>query len=85
LDPETGEIAKYPMPDPAAKDPHTLVFDGNGDIWFTVQGSNFIGKRTAATGEIQLVPVATESARPYGIVVDSKNRPWIAEVGTNRP
>ena len=23
------------MPDPAARDPHTLVFDGNGDIWFT--------------------------------------------------
>ena len=84
LDPETGEIAKYPMPDPAAKDPHTMVFDGNGDIWFTIQVGNFIGKRTTATGEIQLVEVPTERARPYGIVIDSTNRPWIAEVGTNK-
>ena len=84
LDPGSGEIAKYPMPDPAARDPHTLVFDGNGDIWFTVQAGNFIGKRTTATGKIQLVSVPTERARPYGIVIDSTNRPWIAELGTNK-
>ena len=39
LDPATGRITKYPMPDPAARDPHTLVFDSRGDIWFTLQGA----------------------------------------------
>src|SRR5512145_214277 len=31
LDPATGRITKYPMPDSAARDPHTLVFDSRGD------------------------------------------------------
>ena len=33
LDPVTGAITRYPMPDAAAKDPHTLVFDLVGDIY----------------------------------------------------
>jgi virginiamycin B lyase len=27
LDPETGTITEYHLPDPAARDPHTPVFD----------------------------------------------------------
>jgi streptogramin lyase len=27
LDPKTGEVSEYPMPHPAARDPHTLAFD----------------------------------------------------------
>jgi virginiamycin B lyase len=84
LDPATGEITKYAMPDPAARDPHTLVFDRDGDIWFTVQGGNFVGKLDVQTGAVRLIAVPTPSARPYGIVVDSQNRPWIAEFGTNK-
>ena len=84
LDPANGEITRYPMPDPAARDPHTLVFDANGDIWFTVQGGNFVGKLGTRTGAVELIPVPTERARPYGIKVDTDNRPWFVEVGTNK-
>ena len=42
-DPLTGQIDRFPMPDPAAADPHTLVTDDRGNLWFTVQGGNFIG------------------------------------------
>ena len=84
LDPESGEITKFPMPDPAAGDPHTLVFDQNGDIWFTVQAGNFVGKLWPRSGEIQLIAMPTEGARPYGIVIDSNNRPWIVEFGVNK-
>jgi virginiamycin B lyase len=90
LDPETGEIEKYMMPDERAADPHTLVFDSQGDIWFTVQGGNFIGKFWPKTGEIRLVESMRveasrrgNSSRPYGIVVDSNDRPWIALFNTN--
>src|SRR5687767_9872273 len=31
-EPETKAFVRYAMPDPAAKDPHTLVFDGRGGI-----------------------------------------------------
>src|SRR5215831_18224542 len=30
LDPKTGAVTEYKMPDPEAKDPHTLLFDRNG-------------------------------------------------------
>ena len=84
LDPKTGNIKKYSMPDPAAKDPHSMVFDGQGDIWFSVQHGNFIGKMLTDSGEIHLIPVPTPQARPYGLVTDSKGRPWVALLGTNK-
>ena len=91
LDPETGDIRTFPMPDEGARDPHTLVFDHDGDIWFTVQGGNFIGKFWKDSGEVRLVEAPTAAARggresgvrPYGIKIDSQNRPWIALFGTN--
>jgi virginiamycin B lyase len=43
-----------------------------------------VGKLSTSTGEIRLIPVLTPGARPYGIVVDGRNRPWIAEFGTNK-
>src|SRR5439155_21545013 len=45
LDPKDGSIKQYPMPDPMVRDPHTMVFDKNGDIWFTAQGGNAVGKQ----------------------------------------
>ena len=84
LDPRDGTIKKYPMPGGVPRDPHTLVFDRNGDIWFTAQGGNAIGKLTVASGAVQVLNVPTPRARPYGIVVDSKNRPWIVLFGTNK-
>ncbi|MCA9420142.1 MAG: hypothetical protein KC592_03925, partial [Nitrospira sp.] len=64
LDPSTGKITKYPMPDPKAHDPHTLVFGHDRDIWFTVQQGNFVGHLDMATGKIQLMPLPTAQARP---------------------
>jgi virginiamycin B lyase len=37
LNPKTGDVTEYPMPDPAARDPHTPLFDPKGILWFTVQ------------------------------------------------
>jgi virginiamycin B lyase len=84
LDPATGDIIKYPMPNEAARDPHTLIFDSKGDIWFTVQSGNFVGKLTMADKSIQLVAMPEESARPYGIVLDNTDRPWVALFGTDK-
>ena len=70
------------MPDKEAEDPHTLVFDNAGHIWFTVQHGNFIGRLTMQTGKIQLIKIPTPNARPYGIRVDSKGRPWIVLFGS---
>ncbi|MFQ5680343.1 MAG: lyase [Gemmatimonadota bacterium] len=84
LDPATGEIVRYPMPNPEARDPHTLAFDGQGGIWFTVQGGNFVGHLDTVSGDVRLVAVPTSRARPYGIVVDEWDRPWVALFGTHK-
>lgn len=84
LDPATGNVERIPMPDPAARDPHTLTFDRNGDIFFTAQGGNFVGKLETRTGKVHLIRVPTERARPYGIVVNSKNEPWVVLFNTNK-
>ncbi len=88
LDPETGAITKFLMPE-AARDPHTIAFNQDGDMWFTVQQSNYVGFLDKESGEVQLVkaPDATSgrgtSSRPYGIKMDSNNRPWITLFNAN--
>ena len=91
LDPSTGEITKHMIPNEAVRDPHTLVFDSQGDIWFTAQQANYIGKLSRETGEFRVVESLRiegarrgNSSRPYGIVMDSRDRPWIALFNTNQ-
>jgi len=83
LDPATGTITRYPMPDPSVRDPHTLVFDAKGNIWFTAQQSGAVGHLDTKTGVIRLVFTGS-GTRPYGIVIDSKDRPWFDLFGTNK-
>lgn len=84
LNPNTGTITKIMMPERKARDPHTLVFDSAGDIWFTVQGGNFVGKLDVMSGEVTLLQVPTKRSRPYGIVINSKDEPWVVEFGSNK-
>src|SRR5262249_42685315 len=84
LDPRTGNVTEYKLPDPAAKDPHTLVFDHDGILWFTVQQGNFVGRLDPKTGDIKLITPPTPKARPYGMAVNSKNAVFLVEFGTNK-
>ena len=72
------------MPDPAARDPHTPVFDQKGILWFTVQNGNFIGKLDPSIGSVALKPALTPKAMPHGIVIDREGRPIYAMAGTNK-
>ena len=84
-DPTTGAIAKIAMPDAAARDPHTLVFDaGERHIWFTVEGGNFIGRLAIASRAVVLIRVPTRGAGPYGIKVAPDGTVWIVLLGTNK-
>ena len=83
IDPVSGKRTTYPMPDPAVRDPHTMIFDQKGDAWFTAQGAGVIGKLTPADGKIRLWKMEPRS-RPYGIWIDSHDRPWFDLFGTNK-
>jgi virginiamycin B lyase len=44
LDPNSDLVTEYKLPDAAARDPHTLIFDKDEILWFTVQQANRIGR-----------------------------------------
>jgi len=44
LEPGSGKILEYKLPDPNARDPHTPLFGQDGILWFTVQSGNMIGR-----------------------------------------
>lgn len=78
------DITKIAMPDERARDPHTLIFDEAGDVWFTVQGGNFVGFLDTETEEVQLIDVPTERARPYGIRIAEDGTVWADLFGSNK-
>jgi virginiamycin B lyase len=62
-----------------------MAFDRRGNLWFTAQNGNAVGRLETANGRVRVVKVRTANARPYGLVVDSTtDRPWFVEFGTNR-
>ena len=69
MNPNTGKIDAFNMPDSSARDPHSGVFDEHGIFWFTLQHSNQIGKLNPSTGSIELRELPTKGSRPYGIKV----------------
>jgi virginiamycin B lyase len=84
-DPDTGEIEEIPMPDEAARDPHTLIFDEDEkNIWFTVQGGNMMGRLNIETRKVDLMRSRTERSRPYGIKLAPNGSVWVVLFGTNK-
>jgi virginiamycin B lyase len=72
------------MPDPKAKDPHSLAFDQSGILWFTAQQANMMGRLDPRTGEIKLITSPSPGSRPYGIMINSKGVPFVVLFGTNK-
>lgn len=84
LDPATGKLATFMIPDSSVRDPHTMTFDPkSGVAWFTAQNAGAVGRFDPATGQFRLWKTG-DGTRPYGIVLDSKGRPWFDLFGTNK-
>ena len=63
LDPVTGKITRYPLP-ADVRDPHTLIFDKAGNIWFTAQSANYVGHLVTKTGQVHLIKSPTPGSQP---------------------
>jgi virginiamycin B lyase len=72
------------LQDRNVKDPHTLIFDRDGILWFTAQQANVLGRLDPKSGEIKLVTSPTPNSRPYGMALNSKNVVHFVEFGTNK-
>jgi virginiamycin B lyase len=55
-----------------------------GNVWFTTEQSNFIGRLDPRSGEIKVKEVPTPHSVPYGIVVTAKGVPFFCEFGSNK-
>lgn len=84
IDPQTGEIERYELPGDGRRDPHTMDFTAAGNIWFTAQHGNQIGYLEFASGDITLHDVPTPRSRPYGLMLDANQQPWVSLFGTNK-
>jgi virginiamycin B lyase len=75
-------VTEYKMPETG--DPHTLVFDKAGILWFTMQNANRIGRLDPKSGEIKLLTPPTAKSRPYGMALDSKGNLFVVQFGVNK-
>ncbi|HET6604376.1 MAG TPA: hypothetical protein VFG21_09205 [Xanthomonadaceae bacterium] len=85
-DPATAEFATFALPEQPElfrKDPHTLAFDDDGDLWFTLQQGNAIGHFDTETHAFRILPLSRPNTLPYGIVAEASGRPWVALLGTH--
>lgn len=84
-DPETKEIEEIMMPEAAARDPHTLIFDETEEnIWFTVQGGNMMGRLNIDSRKVDLIHSRTRGSRPYGIKLAPDGSVWVVLFGSNK-
>jgi virginiamycin B lyase len=85
FDPKTKVMKQIRMP-AGVRDPHTMVFDGKGGMWFTAQNSHFVGHMNLTTEVVRVVKTSdsTERTGPYGIVVDNNGVPWFDLFATNK-
>ena len=69
IDPATGEMKEYPLPDSAM--PHTVILDDAGNVWYTGNKNGTIGKLDPKTGEITDYKMPDPAAKdPHTAVFD---------------
>lgn len=79
LDPATGGVIEHKAP--SGGDPHTLVIDDRGVIWFTVLRGNRIGRLATRTG---LMTEFKTAGNPYGIALDQAGNVWFCQISAGK-
>jgi virginiamycin B lyase len=75
LDPETGEVTEYTLPENAK--PHTVTPDRDGNIWYTGNSNGTIGKIDPRAGTITEYKMPDPAARdPHTAVFDKNGTLW---------
>ena len=80
LDPDSGAIAAFPLPEDAA--PARLAV-GLGAVWYTSLPNNSVGRLNPSTGDVVEYPIATADSKPVGIATDGEYV-WFAQLSTGK-
>jgi len=83
VDPESMELSEIELPNEDTR-PRRLGISGDGNIWIGNYSRGYVGKynpdnETYSEWEMP----SGESSRPYGVVMDNKDRFWLVETGVN--
>jgi len=75
LDPKTGDMKEYPLPERSM--PHSVTLDKAGNAWYTGNKNGSIGKLDPKTGEITVFNMPDPAARdPHTAVFDKHGILW---------
>jgi virginiamycin B lyase len=80
LEPSSGKVrlSKLPALD---SDPYTLVFDADGNIWFTERKVGKLGKLDRASGKVTEYPIGDD---PYALSIDKRGIVWVTRREADR-
>lgn len=82
LNPETGEFARFELPEGAG--PHNLIVADDGGVWYAGNRAAHIGRLDPASGEIEQIAMPDEAARdPHTLVFDAAGDIWFTVQGGN--
>ena len=75
IDPKTGAMKEYPLPENAK--PHTVTLDAAGNVWYTGNKNGTVGKLDPKTGKITEYKMPDPAARdPHSAIFDRKGILW---------
>jgi virginiamycin B lyase len=75
IDPATGEMTEYPLPEGAM--PHTVTLDAAGNVWYTGNRNGTMGRFDPETGEITVFEMPDPAARdPHSAIFDPDGILW---------
>ena len=79
LDPHTGLVDHWKLGDDRLLGSNTQIFDTKGDLWMSLLGAGGLGKWDRETDSVIWWEVPVLRSRPYGIIVDHKDKVWFAD------
>jgi len=77
-----GDITSYPLPT-ANSGPFAIVAGPDGNIWFTEDNVNQVGKMTTS-GVVTEYPIPAAASRPEGITAGPDGNLWFTEASANK-
>jgi virginiamycin B lyase len=67
---------------PKGDHPHDVAPAPDGSVWYTGQGAGVLGRLDPKSGEVERIPLGTDSS-PHGVIVGPDGAAWVTDSGLN--
>lgn len=83
FDPATGQSEAHALADRRAHGATAAAFDAAGNLWFTVEDANTIGRFDPRTSEVRLVAPGSGRVAPRGLALGRNGALWVGCAASN--